>query len=101
MLKKIILIAAFAVMSTNIFADGKDLYVSKGCGACHGADAKTPIMGSYPKISGQNKEYIAAQMSDIKSGKRSNGQSAAMKGVMAGVSEDDIKAISKYLAALK
>jgi cytochrome c len=100
MLKKIILIAAFAVMSTNIFADGKDLYVSKGCGACHGADAKTPIMGSYPKISGQGKEYIVTQMSDIKSGKRSNGQSAAMKGIMAGVSEDEIKALAEYISGL-
>ena len=82
-------------------ADGGALYTAKGCMACHGADAKSPIMPAYPKIAGQGKEYIIQQMSDIKSGARNNGQTAAMKGVMAGVSADEITAIAEYLAGLK
>lgn len=87
--------------STQSFAaDGKALYTAKGCSACHGADAKSPIMPAYPKVAGQSKEYTVQQLNDIKSGARSNGLSAAMKGVMAAVSDDEISAISEYLSGL-
>ena len=81
--------------------DGAAVYTAKGCAACHGADAKTPIMPAYPKIAGQAKEYTSQQMKDIKSGARNNGQTAAMKGIMAAVTEDDIKVLSEYLEGLK
>lgn len=81
--------------------DGAATYTAKGCAACHGADGKTPIMPLYPKIAGQSKEYATQQMQDIKSGKRSNGQSAAMKGIMASVSDEEITAIAEYISGLK
>jgi cytochrome c len=89
------------ISTGSALAGGADLYTSKGCGACHGADAKTPIMPLYPKIAGQAKEYVAQQLTDIKSGARNNGQTAAMKGIMAGVSEEEISAISEYVSSLK
>lgn len=105
MLKKTTTILATAVLLVStgsaIAADGAALYTAKGCTACHGADAKSPIMPAYPKIAGQGKEYLVQQMNDIKSGARNNGQTAAMKGVMAGVSADEITAIAEYLAGLK
>ena len=73
------------ISGSALAADGAALYTAKGCGACHGADAKTPIMPLYPKIAGQSKEYVTQQMNDIKSGARSNGMSVAMKGIMASV----------------
>ncbi|MEE9328008.1 MAG: cytochrome c [Cocleimonas sp.] len=81
--------------------DGADAYTAKGCAACHGADAKSPIMPLYPKIAGQSKEYLTQQMADIKNGKRSNGMSGVMKGVMAGVSDDEITALAVYISGLK
>ena len=87
--------------STAFAADGAALYTAKGCVACHGADAKTPIMPAYPKIAGQSKEYTLQQMKDIKSGARNNGQTAAMKGIVASVSDDDLAAIAEYLSGLK
>jgi len=86
--------------STAFAADGKDLYTAKGCTACHGADAKSPIMPQYPKIAGQGKEYLIQQLTDIKSGARNNGQTAVMKGIMASVNEDEIKALAEYLSGL-
>ncbi len=77
---------------------GAALYAAKGCAACHGADGKTPIMTSYPKVAGLPQQYTANQMTDIKSGARNNGQSAAMKGIMAAVSDEDIQAISTWLS---
>ena len=103
-IKRVSLVAASLVvmMSSSAFAaDGKALYMAKGCMACHGMDAKTPIMPLYPKIAGQSKEYAAQQMKDIKSGARNNGQTAAMKGIMAGVTDDEITALAEYLSGLK
>ena len=81
-------------------ADGEKLYMTKTCSTCHGKDGKTPIMPMYPKIAGQSKEYTLQQMADIKSGARSNGQSAAMKGVMHLVSEEEMQALAEYIASM-
>ncbi|WP_457669193.1 c-type cytochrome [Thiolapillus sp.] len=76
---------------------GAALFQSKGCGGCHGADARTTPMDTYPKLAGQSVEYLLAQMKDIKSGTRANGQTAMMKGIIAGVSEDEMKSIAEWL----
>ncbi|HEB66421.1 MAG TPA: cytochrome c [Gammaproteobacteria bacterium] len=81
-------------------ADGAALYKAKTCPACHGKDGKSPILPTYPKIAGQNKAYLVQQMKDIKSGKRSNGNSAAMKGIMHLVSDAEIEAIADYVSKL-
>ncbi len=99
------MVAGAAVLSLglmgNAAADGAALYKTKTCFACHGADAQTPIMPIYPKLAGQNAEYALNQMLDIKSGKRSNGQSAAMKAIMAMVSESEAKEMAQWLSSLK
>jgi cytochrome c len=101
-LKSSLLIAIIAVLPINyaIALDGADLYATKTCFACHGKDANSPILPAYPKLAGQGKEYLAAQMRDIKSGDRANGQSAAMKGVMHLVSDEEIDAIAEHLSTL-
>lgn len=96
--------AAAALLSLGIAgqaaaADGAELFKTKTCWSCHGKDAKTPIMPVYPKLAGQSAEYAYNQMVDIKSGARSNGQTAAMKGVMGLVSEDEMRAIAEWLSS--
>jgi cytochrome c len=81
--------------------DGATLYQSKTCFACHGKDADTPLQPDYPRLAGQSAEYAFNQMRDIKSGARSNGQSAAMQGIMHLVSEEEMRAIAEWLATLK
>jgi cytochrome c len=96
------LIAAALVASPVIAApDGAKLYAEKTCNACHGPKGDKPLMPNYPKIAGQNAAYTEQQMKDIKSGARNNGQTAAMKGVMHLVNDEEIKALSEYLAKLK
>lgn len=81
--------------------DGAKLYTEKTCVACHGKDAKTPILPDYPKLAGQSAAYAERQMHDIKSGARNNGNTAAMKGVMHLVNDEEIKALAEYIATLK
>ena len=85
----------------NAAADGAALYQAKACFSCHGADANTPIMPTYPKLAGQNADYAYNQMLDIKSGARNNGQTAAMKGIVAAISDQELRAIADWLATLK
>jgi len=96
------LLAAGLVASPVIAApDGAALYADKTCNACHGPKGDKPLMPNYPKIAGQNAAYIEQQMKDIKSGARNNGQTAAMKGVMHLVNDEEIKTISVFLSKLK
>lgn len=96
------LIAAALVASPVIAApDGAKLYAEKTCNACHGPKGDKPLMPDYPKIAGQNAKYVEQQMKDIKSGARNNGQTAAMKGVMHLVNDEEIKAIAEYVSKLK
>ena len=95
------LASALALAAGGALAlDGGQLYMTKTCFSCHGKDAKTPIMPNYPKLAGQNAAYAAQQMKDIKSGARANGMTAAMKGVMHLVSDEEIDAIAQWLSTL-
>ena len=92
---------AAASFAAPALADGKALYLEKTCIACHGKDAKKPLTPEYPRLAGQNAKYAENQMKDIKSGARANGNTAAMKGVMHLVTDEDMTQIAKYLSEIK
>lgn len=103
-LPAVALAAAFGAISLApaLAADGKAIYADKGCAACHGEDAKTPLQEGFPKLAGQSADYMLNQMKDIKAGARTNGQSVdSMKPIVEDMSEDDMKAVAAYLNSLK
>ena len=101
-MKSTLLLAAALLACTGAWAqDGAKLYAEKTCVACHGKDGSKPLTPDYPKVAGQNAKYAERQMLDIKSGKRANGNAAAMKGVMHLVSDAEIKVLAEYLSKLK
>lgn len=91
-------VAGLMTGATAVAQDGAALYKAKTCWSCHGKDAKTPLMPFYPSLVGQNADYMYNQMLDIKSGARSNGQAAAMKGVMGLVNEQEMRILADWLA---
>ena len=95
------LLAAAAVTPAAAAPDGKALFTDKGCVACHGADAKTPLQKDYPKLAGQNADYVFQQLKDIKSGQRDNGLVPdTMKPVVADLSEPELRALADYIGSL-
>jgi len=102
-MKSVSLVLATVALTVSgaALADGAKLFQDKTCWSCHGKDGKKTIMPDYPKIAGQNAKYIERQMLDIKSGTRANGNSAAMKGVMELVSDDEIKELADYVSKMK
>jgi cytochrome c len=92
---------ASAQADTTEALDGEMLYLQRTCFTCHGKDGKTPILPDYPKLAGQGAPYLLQQMKDIKSGARSNSNSAAMRGIMHLVNDEEMGAIASYIASLE
>ena len=65
---------------------------SATCIACHGADGNSsnPM---WPSIAGQHASYVYKQLSDFKANRRIN---ASMSGMVAGLSDDDMKNLAAY-----
>lgn len=62
------------------------------CVACHGNGGVSTIPAN-PTLAGQHKTYIANSLQSYKNGNRSN---PIMKGMAAGLSDDDIAEIAEY-----
>jgi cytochrome c len=91
----------YLFINSNAYAaNGATLYKAKACQTCHGADGKTPLQPTYPKLAGQNAEYLVQQIKDIRDGKRDNALSRTMKPLVGNLRDPEIKAIAEWLAGL-
>ena len=68
------------------------------CKSCHGESGLKPILPEYPIIGGQHQDYLAAALSQYKTGKRKN---ASMNGFAAALSPQDIQDLAAYFASQK
>ena len=69
------------------------------CGICHGADLKGAA--NVPGIVGRSPSQIARALIDFRTGSRNGQQSAMMKMTVAKLTDDDMVAITGYLASLE
>jgi len=65
------------------------------CGACHGMDGNSTDP-QYPKLAGENEQYIVHQLMSFKSGERVN---SIMQGMAAPLSVQDMHDIGAYFAS--
>src|SRR5258708_27965881 len=72
------------------------------CAACHAADGNS-IAPANPKIAGQFVEYLDKQLRDFKGqgGKKAARESAIMAGMVANLSDADVKGLASYYASQK
>ncbi len=68
------------------------------CSGCHGPSG-AGIPSQYPRLAGQHAAYTEAQLLAFRSGTRKN--NAQMTGVVAGMTDADIKAVADYIAGLR
>ena len=80
--------------------DGETQYTERGCVYCHGPAGKEPVLNEYPKLAGQNMEYLLQQMLDIKSTARKNGYTGMMQPAILNISDEEFALIAAYLAEL-
>ncbi|MGH9578995.1 MAG: c-type cytochrome [Terriglobales bacterium] len=77
-------------------ARGQSL-AGKICAACHGADGNSPLVVN-PVLAAQHPEYLYKQLQNFKSGERKN---AVMMGMVANLSDEDMRNLSAFYAAQK
>ena len=68
------------------------------CAACHGAAGISNASLPGPTLAGQNKSYLAGEITDYKTGKRNN---PIMTGMAATIKDQDIDNIAAYYSSLK
>jgi cytochrome c553 len=78
-----------------------ELLVKGGCNSCHGANYSTPIMPSYPKIAGQNRDYLFVALKSYKTdGNATWGRSnPVMGGIAKQFSNSELKEIANYIGS--
>lgn len=84
-----------SVLAAGNAAAGKTK--SAACAGCHGPDGNSanPL---WPKLAGQDAQYLAKQLQDFKTGKRKD---AMMAPLATGLSTQDMADIGSYFAAQK
>lgn len=88
------------VMTMPAWADGDanaGKAKSNACAACHGADGNSPT-SAFPKLAGQNDDYLAQALKAYRSKARTN---AIMNGQAAALSDQDIADLAAYFASQK
>ncbi|MCR4300309.1 MAG: cytochrome c4 [Sulfuricaulis sp.] len=68
------------------------------CAGCHGADGNGGADPLWPKLAGQDADYITKQLADFKEGRRKD---PIMAGMVANLSKTDMKNLGAFYASLK
>ena len=67
------------------------------CLGCHGPDGKGIAAAGFPRLAGLPASYLSKQLADFRSGSR---KQAVMEPLAKALDEDEITAVSTYLASL-
>jgi cytochrome c553 len=83
-------------------ANGAALTKKYNCASCHGADFKSPIDPTYPKLAAHHADYLVHALTAYKRGtKVANGRSnPIMAGMAQPLSDRDMADIAAYLESL-
>jgi cytochrome c553 len=95
-----------AAQNTQLATAGKALYEEgnratgvPGCVGCHMPDGAGHER--YPRLAGQPPAYIVQQLTDFKSGIRTNDPAHVMRAVAGRLTDDEVKAVAEYLGGLQ
>jgi cytochrome c553 len=83
----------------TLYEDGNRRTGVPGCVGCHQANGAG--YQKYPRLAGQRQAYTVQQLTDFKSGARTNDRAHVMRAVAGRLTDDDIKAVAEYLAGLQ
>jgi cytochrome c553 len=72
---------------------------TQACGTCHGPDLRGTALA--PPLAGRHPGYLARQMYDFQQGTRNGDMAKLMTGTVEKLTEDELMAISAYVASLQ
>lgn len=85
-------------MGKKIYGAGIASINAPACAGCHGPNG-AGIPSQYPRLAGQHQDYTVAQLTNFRSGARSNG--AQMTAISHRMTDEEMKAVADYVAGLK
>ena len=81
-------------------ADGQALFAK--CAGCHGQKGEKPALGKSAVIGGMDAATVLKDLEGYKAGTlNKHGMGGLMKGQVASLSADDMKALADYISKLK
>jgi len=89
--------AAHAADGQKIFTQGGANPAAMACLGCHGPDGKGVAAAGFPRLAGLPARYLSKQLHDWRNGSR---QQPVMAPLAKALGEDEIEAVSRYLAGL-
>ena len=96
-----------AAKNPDLVKAGQQIYrggiMAKGvaaCTSCHGPNG-AGIPAQFPRVAGQYAEYTAAQLQAFRVGERANDPNRMMRDIAIKLSDQEIKAVSEYMAGLR
>ena len=89
-----------ASLGQRLWRGGDAVHGIPACEGCHGP-AGAGIPAQFPKLSGQFADYVAAQLTAFREGKRTNDRNGVMRGVAAHMNDGQIRAVAEYAAGLR
>ncbi len=82
----------------EIFTGKRIEYGIPACSACHGEDGLGDKEGVFPRLVGQQMDYIIKQMEAFRSGGRSNDAPPQMRNIAKQMDDEDIASVAAYIA---
>ncbi|MCL9782886.1 cytochrome c4 [Vibrio sp. S4M6] len=91
----------------NVVEQGRALYSGgdeerglTACIACHGPRGHGGELSGFPRLSGQQAEYIKIQLEEYRQGSRANDMNAIMRDIAKKLTDEDIAVLSQYVGGL-
>ncbi len=91
----------------NLVKQGEAIYrggvAAKGvpaCASCHSPNG-AGMPAQFPRLAGQHADYTSGQLKAFRVGQRANDAAQMMRGVAAKMSDQEIAAVSEYIAGLR
>ena len=89
-----------AAHGRKLFRGGNVVAGVAACAGCHSPNA-AGIPSQYPRLAGQHREYVAAQLKAFRAGERANDANNMMRAVAARLTDTEIAAVAEYLSGLR
>ncbi len=87
-------------LGERIYRGGNQDSGVPACIACHGPNGAGDPMAGVPALSGQRANYTAKQLTAFRKGARSNDRNGSMRDASRRLSDEEIHAVSEYVAGL-
>lgn len=92
---------ALVELGERIYKGGNSKTGLPACSACHADNGSGNTAAKFPKLAGQNPEYIVDQLKKFHSRKRSNDYNEMMRDIAEMMSEEEMKAVASYIKGIQ